>query len=95
MLTIGEELGWQNQAACKGKASTPLLSWDATPSTTSTNRNRAARLVCDQQCPVKWACLKYALDTEQEDGVWGGMLPKDRMTEQALRKIYGPEAHTS
>lgn len=29
-------------------------------------------------CPVKSECLEFALDRGMDDGVWGGMMPKDR-----------------
>lgn len=31
-----------------------------------------------QTCPVKQACLDYALETGQPQGVWGGLTPEQR-----------------
>ena len=36
-----------------------------------------ARTICST-CPVKDSCLRYALLTHQEHGMWGGMTPRQR-----------------
>ena len=36
-----------------------------------------ARRVC-RQCPVRAECLDYALETNQEFGVWGGTSERER-----------------
>lgn len=33
--------------------------------------------ICDE-CPVKTDCLEFALDTDQPDGIWGGMTTYER-----------------
>ncbi|GAA4085641.1 WhiB family transcriptional regulator [Nonomuraea sp. NPDC050663] len=38
-----------------------------------------AKAVCGS-CPVRQACLTYALDTGQQHGVWGGLEPDERRT---------------
>ncbi len=43
---------------------------------------RLARRVCGQ-CPVTGDCLEFALATNQEAGVWGGLTEDDR---RRLRK---------
>lgn len=40
-------------------------------------RIRRAKAICDT-CPVQFACLKWAVDTKQPFGVWGGMTERDR-----------------
>ena len=37
----------------------------------------AAKAICET-CPVREACLEFAVDTRQPDGVWGGMTPIER-----------------
>lgn len=37
----------------------------------------AAKQLCNQ-CPVKDACLEYALKAPEVHGVWGGLSPKER-----------------
>jgi WhiB family transcriptional regulator, redox-sensing transcriptional regulator len=36
-----------------------------------------AKQVCGE-CPVTEACLDYALDTNQDSGVWGGLSEEER-----------------
>lgn len=37
----------------------------------------AAKYICGT-CPLQTACLRWALDTGQEAGVWGGTSEEDR-----------------
>ncbi|GAA4822124.1 WhiB family transcriptional regulator [Actinomycetospora corticicola] len=37
----------------------------------------AAKFICGT-CPLQAACLRWALDTGQEAGVWGGTSEEDR-----------------
>jgi WhiB family redox-sensing transcriptional regulator len=36
-----------------------------------------AKAIC-AQCPVREACLEYALATRERDGVWGGATERER-----------------
>ena len=44
-----------------------------------------AKQLCNQ-CPVREACLAYALKAPELHGVWGGLAPKER---QAMRNAHG------
>jgi len=44
----------------------------------------AAKAVC-QSCPVRDACLEFALETKQESGVWGGTDEDER---RRLRRAW-------
>jgi WhiB family redox-sensing transcriptional regulator len=44
----------------------------------------AAKQFCNQ-CPVRDACLAYALAAPEVHGVWGGFAPKER---QAMRNAH-------
>ena len=37
----------------------------------------AAKEIC-AECPVREACLEYALEARPPDGVWGGLTPVER-----------------
>ena len=37
----------------------------------------AAKFICGT-CPIRSACLRWAIDTGQEAGVWGGTSEEDR-----------------
>lgn len=41
--------------------------------------SRAAKAIC-RSCPVRAACLAYALDHKEQYGVWGGMSATQRRT---------------
>jgi WhiB family redox-sensing transcriptional regulator len=43
-----------------------------------------AKEVCGQ-CPVNRDCLDYALETNQDSGIWGGTSEEDR---RVLRRQY-------
>lgn len=36
-----------------------------------------AKAIC-ALCPVQEACLEYALDAREKDGVWGGLTARER-----------------
>lgn len=41
------------------------------------NNSLEAKAVCGR-CEVREQCLEWALETRQEDGIWGGKGPKQR-----------------
>jgi WhiB family redox-sensing transcriptional regulator len=43
----------------------------------SLNDIQAAKAVCDR-CQVTEACLQFALETNQQDGIWGGTTEAER-----------------
>ncbi|MEV5430459.1 WhiB family transcriptional regulator [Streptomyces sp. NPDC052701] len=43
---------------------------------------REAKRICGM-CPIRSACLEYALDNDERFGVWGGLSEKERL---ALRR---------
>ena len=74
---MARELHWKTEAACKDLATDlffPASENDAGP----------ALEVC-ASCPVREACLEYALVTRQEEGVWGGMTESQRRRERRRR----------
>jgi WhiB family redox-sensing transcriptional regulator len=63
-------LDWKLQAACRDLDTSlffPDSEADAAP----------AKEVC-ATCPVREACLQFALTTRQHDGVWGGLSEAER-----------------
>lgn len=71
---------WQHLAACRGHD--PELWFPFTGEETQPKRVCAA-------CPVRAACLQYALDTGQRYGVWGGL------TEDERRELPRPSTATA
>lgn len=42
-----------------------------------TLESRLAQKICST-CPEQVPCLQWALDTNEEYGIWGGVQPRDR-----------------
>jgi WhiB family redox-sensing transcriptional regulator len=63
---------WFNEAACRGKTATMY------PEAHGHRDPYAAALAVCRTCPVKGACLRYALANEEHFGVWGGCTPEQR-----------------
>lgn len=74
--------GWRDQAACRSADAELFFPTGSTGA--AINWIRAAKAVC-QACPVKDPCLQFALETNQEAGVWGG---KDEDERRRLRKKW-------
>ena len=61
---------WRDQAACRGLDPDifyPVSDEDAD----------VAKAIC-AACPVREACLEYALANRERDGVWGGATERER-----------------
>jgi WhiB family redox-sensing transcriptional regulator len=61
---------WRNRAACRGidpDIFFPITDEDAEP----------AKAICNA-CPVREACLEFALAAREREGVWGGATERER-----------------
>jgi WhiB family redox-sensing transcriptional regulator len=61
---------WRNRAACRGidpDIFFPVTDEDAEP----------AKAICNA-CPVREACLEFALAAREREGVWGGATERER-----------------
>lgn len=72
MLTLSDlmwesDADWREAAACSGVESDIFF-----PASEEESATEEARAIC-AECPVREACLSYALTTNQSAGVWGGM----------------------
>lgn len=66
---------WAQRAACRGLD--PELFFPVGFSGPGSEQLRFARRVC-AQCSVVQACLDWALEVGESDGVWGGTTPDER-----------------
>ncbi len=64
--------GWRESAACSGADLEVFFPDEGDEATTA-----AAKEICEA-CPVREACLQYALATNQTEGVWGGLDMSER-----------------
>lgn len=63
-------LSWRQRAACRGID--PDIFYPV-----SEEEADEAKAIC-AQCPVREACLEYALANRERDGVWGGATERER-----------------
>ena len=63
-------LSWRQRAACRG------VDPDVFYPTTDEEADEA-KSICGV-CPVREACLEYALVSRERDGVWGGATERER-----------------
>ncbi len=74
--------GWRELAACR--QADARLFFPVGTTGASIDTLQAAKAVCGR-CPVRDACLQFALETKQEDGVWGGTDEDER---RRLRRAW-------
>lgn len=72
------EPSWRAGAVCHGSTAAHFYP----PATTETRderltRENAARALCSH-CPVRAACLDYALGVGEPYGIWGGLTEAER-----------------
>ena len=66
---------WRHRAACKDED--PELFFPVGNNGSAQGQIDQAKQIC-RRCPVISECLAWALDTGQDDGVWGGLSEDDR-----------------
>jgi WhiB family redox-sensing transcriptional regulator len=79
-LTLTSE--WRQVAACKD--SEPSLFFPIGSTGPAIDQIVAAKVIC-ATCSVQEECLQYALESNQESGVWGGYAEDER---RRLRKRW-------
>jgi len=101
-------LEWADLAACKDSADPDLFfdpdeepPWQDLARCTETDpeiffvekggSTREARAVC-QGCEVRAECLQFALDNNEQFGIYGGMSPRER---RALKSRFGDDTATA
>jgi WhiB family redox-sensing transcriptional regulator len=82
VLTNITTTDWRDLAACRD--SEPSLFFPVGTTGPAVDQIEAAIAIC-ATCAVQEDCLQYALETNQESGVWGGYAEDDR---RRLRKRW-------
>lgn len=80
-----DQHAWRALAACRDSA--PDLFFPIGATGLAIDQIEAARDVC-LGCPVRRECLEFALETNQEAGVWGGTTEDER---RLMRREASPE----
>jgi len=73
MFTISKPAPWMGRAKCAEIGEGDL--WFPAEGDGSTIR--MAKKLCNE-CPVRTLCLEYALENNEEHGLWGGKTAADR-----------------
>ena len=73
---------WRDNAACRD--TDPDLFFPVGTTGPAIEQIESAKAVC-RQCEAQTACLKFALATNQESGIWGGTSEEER---RKLRKAW-------
>ena len=68
-------MDWRDRAACL--TVDPELFFPVGNTGPAVEQIGRAKAVCSR-CPVTEYCLQYALDTNQDSGVWGGLSEDER-----------------
>jgi WhiB family redox-sensing transcriptional regulator len=66
---------WRDRAACLGED--PELFFPIGNGEPALRQIEKAKVVC-RRCEVVEACLSWAMESRQEDGVWGGLSADER-----------------
>jgi WhiB family redox-sensing transcriptional regulator len=66
---------WRDRAACLDED--PELFFPVGNTGPALDQIEEAKLVCDR-CEVVQTCLKWAIDSRQDAGVWGGLSADER-----------------
>jgi WhiB family redox-sensing transcriptional regulator len=69
------KIGWQHRAACQDEDSE--LFFPVSDVGPGARQVEQAKAVC-ARCPVRSACLEYALDNGLDHGVFGGVTERER-----------------
>ena len=69
------DYGWRREAACRD--TNPELFFPVGTTGTALVQIDRARQVCGE-CEVRSECLDFALETNQDSGVWGGLSEEER-----------------
>ncbi len=76
-------MDWRQHALCREED--PDLFFPVGTGGPALAQAEDAKSVC-RRCPVMQRCLRWAMESGQEYGVWGGTSEKDR---QSLRRTAG------
>ena len=71
---------WRDRAICRD--TDPDLFFPVGTTGQALVQIARAKEVCNE-CPVKVDCLEYALETNQDSGIWGGLAEEER---RAIRR---------
>jgi len=84
---IARDESWKDEAACAGE-DPELFYPDVHDQRRFYNRQVCAALQICMECPVVDECLSYALSTDTNHGIWGGMTEMERAKLKGRKRVY-------
>ncbi|MBW3588528.1 MAG: WhiB family transcriptional regulator [Actinobacteria bacterium] len=78
------ESDWRQRAACK-EVSDPEIFFPVGTTGPAVDQAQEAKAFC-HPCLVRKQCLEWALETNQDSGVWGGLSEEERKLIQRERR---------
>lgn len=69
-----QQSSWMSEAACKDK--TEYFFIDHLPASQARKLEVVAKSICSS-CKVRIQCLQYAVENDEQYGIWGGIKAKD------------------
>ncbi|MFJ4329120.1 WhiB family transcriptional regulator [Streptomyces tricolor] len=69
-------MDWRHRASCRDED--PELFFPIGTTGPALLQIEEAKAVCRKRCPVIEQCLTWALESGQDDGVWGGLSEDER-----------------
>lgn len=76
-------MDWRGQAACSDED--PELFFPVGTTGPAVEQANVAKRIC-ARCEAREACLEYAISTNQDAGVWGGLTEDERRTLKRQRQ---------
>lgn len=76
-----QDFSWQDKAKCKGMTSTFFKRKRGDSSV----QDARAKAICSE-CPVRKRCLDFAMKNEIRHGIWGGLLPTERLRKMGRKR---------
>lgn len=73
---------WMEWGACRGLAYDPEWWWP----TSNNDENSAVAITICSYCKVRDLCLDYAVQHNEQHGIWGGLMPEDRRRIRAAQR---------
>lgn len=74
---------WRQYAACRD--TNPDLFFPVGTTGPAIEQIATAKAICGE-CPAREDCLQYALDTNQDSGIWGGTSEEERRVMRRQRQ---------
>lgn len=83
---LTEEWEWQSDGLCRDADGSLFFHPDNERGEARESRVVAAKQIC-AACPVRRQCLRYALESGERYGIWGGMTEEERRAARARRRV--------